>query len=129
MRNVLASGLPLLFLLCTACAPAPLGPQGEALTATLSKLNVANPAADAALHVRQGDMRPVGLYGYACAYPGPTSEALNDLQLKNGLRCLEGTSDAAENARHSKLIQAASAYASAYNTSLMRMAHPSQPAP
>lgn len=129
MRNVAASGLFLLGLLCAACAPEPLGTQGKALTATLSRLNLGNPAADAALHVRHGDMRPVGIYGYVCAYPGTTSKALDDLRLKNGLRCLEGTSDAPESVRHRKLIQAASAYALAYNTALVRLTHPGWPAP
>lgn len=125
MRNVAASALLLLGLLCTACAPAPLGTQGTALAATLSNVNLSDPAADAALHIRQGDMRPVGIYGYTCAYPGAASKALDDLQLKNGLRCLDGTSDAPESPRHGKLIQAASAYAATYNTALVRLAHPS----
>jgi len=124
MRSAATSGLLVLGLLCTACAPAPPGPQGEALTATLSELNIRDPAADVALHVHQGDMRPIGINGYTCAYPGAASKVLDELQLKYGLRCLEGTSDAPENVRHSKLIQKASAYATAYNAALVGLANP-----
>jgi hypothetical protein len=87
-------------------------------------LNIRDPAADVALHVHQGDMRPIGINGYTCAYPGATSKVLDELQLKYGLRCLEGTSDAPENVRHSKLIQKASAYATAYNAALVGLANP-----
>jgi hypothetical protein len=85
------------------------------LKATLSSLKLNDPGEDAKAHVAAGDLRPVGIYGYTCSIPGPGG----NLPLPSvGIRCLDGTSDAAENEEHERLIETARVYALAYDQEL-----------
>lgn len=88
------------------------------LRATLSSLNLKDPGADARAHVAQGDLRPVGIYGFTCSIPGPES---NLPPPKVGVRCLDGTSDALESGEHRRLIEAAEVYALAYDQELKKI--------
>lgn len=91
------------------------GAQTARLRTTLSSLNLKDPGADARTHVAQGDLRPVGIYGYTCSIPGPEG---NLPPPRVDVRCLDGTSDAAESEEHRHLIKVAEDYALAYDREL-----------
>lgn len=119
MRSYLALVICLIALL-VACSSRSTsttqsGDNIATLRATLSKLNLADPAADVAAHVASGDLRPIGLNGYTCSVPGPDA---NKPQQPSGIRCLAGTSDAIEGAEYGRLMTAAEVYAVAYNQAL-----------
>jgi len=94
------------------------GAQAARLRTTLSTLNLKDPGADARAHVAQGDLRPVGVYGFTCSIPGPEGN-LPPPQV--GIRCLDGTSDAVESEEHRRLIKVAADYALAYDRELKKI--------
>lgn len=91
------------------------GREEVTLSATLSHLNLKEPAQDAKEHVASGDLRPVGLIGYSCSVPDARGASLPP---KVAIRCLEGTSDFIESDEHRHLIEVARTYAIAYNEAL-----------
>ena len=92
-------------------------PNVAVLRATLSSLDLANPAADMRAHVGSGDLRPVGLNGYTCTVPGAD---LHPPSSATGIRCLRGTSDAISSAEYARLMKAARNYAVAYDRALSK---------
>lgn len=96
----------------------------ETLQRELSSLDLADPAADLRRNVARGELRPIGVCGFACLAPGLPQAEQPKLQ---AMRILSGTGDVIEGERHRRLIEQARAYATAYNRALSdwRRAHPS----
>jgi outer membrane lipoprotein LolB len=86
----------------------------ETLRRELEAVNLEDPSADVRIHIMRGDLRAVGICGYACFAPGMQSEEARS----RGMRVLLGTSDAIEDGDHMALIVKAHRYARAYNTAL-----------
>ena len=107
-----------------ASAPPAEESQTERLQRELSQLDLADPAADLRRNIAQGDLRPIGVCGFACLAPGLAQGEQPKLQ---AMRILSGTGDVIEGERHQRLIEQARAYATAYNRALSdwRRAHPS----
>jgi len=95
------------------------------LEATLGTLRLDDPAADLRVRIEAGDLRPVGVCGFACLAPGygPGGAAV-----VHGaeLRIIDGSGDVIVGDHHLALKQQAEAYARAYNQALAawRQAHP-----
>lgn len=107
-------------LLAACSAPASDPPLVETarLKVTLATLDLEHPWEDAKRHVAMGDLRPVGIFGFSCAIPGPHGP--ESPPETGGIRCLEGTTDVAEGAEHRHLIDEATAYAMTYDWALQR---------
>lgn len=101
--------------------------QAGQLREALAGLDLEHPEHDMQAHVASGDLRPVGVCGFACLPPG------FDLPVPTGqsLRILPGTGDVVEGADHERLLVQANDYATAYNQALARWlaAHPPAAAP
>ena len=104
---------------CTAKAPAQPDRNEQTLRATLKSLNLQNPASDAMRNFGKGDLRLIGVNGYSCSLPGRPVPAQEELAQKNGMYCLEGTSDVGLR----QLNQQAWAYALHYNVALLKLMH------
>lgn len=83
------------------------------LARTLEGLNLDDPSEDMRAHARSGDLRPVGVCGFACLVPGYGTEAR-----QNDLRIIDGTGDVVMGDAHLALKHRAEAYARAYNEAL-----------
>lgn len=94
------------------------GREETILSATLSHLNLKDPGQDARERVAAGDLRPVGLNGYTCIAPGLKPDGL---PRAGSIRCLDGTADMIASQEHTRLMEAARAYAVAYNLALVRL--------
>ena len=100
------------------------------LEATLQTLRLDDPAADLRVRIEAGDLRPVGVCGFACLAPGygPGGAAV-----VHGaeLRIIDGSGDVIVGDHHLALKQQAEAYARAYNAALAawRQAHPGAATP
>jgi hypothetical protein len=104
-------------LLASACAPKPT-PLASQLRETLSHLSLATPVADLDQNLASGDKRFVCVRGVTSYAPGV--DDASELPGRYGMRCLDGTSDALENADHEKLMDSATSYARVYNSELNR---------
>jgi hypothetical protein len=95
------------------------GPGTVQLLSTLSKMNLVNPIADLDANLAIGDRRFIGINGYSCSEPGVAN---GDQEVVNRFhsRCLEGTGDVIEGNLDWALTDAATAYATKYNTELLR---------
>ena len=82
----------------------------------LRGLNLDDPAADMRATVARGDLRPVGVCGFACLAPGfgPDGAAAHGMEL----RILDGTGDVISGDAHLQLKARVEAYARAYNQAL-----------
>ena len=100
------------------------------LAATLRTLRLDDPAADAREHIAAGDLRPVGVCGFACLAPGAGPAGAPGAHGVD-LRIIDGTGDVIRDDRHLELKARAEAYARAYNAALAawRQAHPEAGAP
>ena len=100
------------------------------LEATLRTLRLDDPAADLRANVEAGDLRPVGVCGFACLAPGygPGGAAVVH---GAGMRIIDGSGDVIVGDRHLALKQQAEAYARAYNEALAawRKVHPGAATP
>ncbi len=83
------------------------------LARTLAGLNLDDPSEDMRAHVRSGDLRPVGVCGFACLAPGYGTEAR-----QAELRIIDGTGDVVMGDGHLALKHRAEAYAREYNEAL-----------
>ena len=104
---------------CTAKAPAQPDRNEQTLRATLRSLNLQNPASDAMVNFGKGDLRLIGVNGFTCSLPGRPVLVQEELAQKNGMYCLEGTSDVGLR----QLNQQARAYALHYNAALLKLMH------
>jgi hypothetical protein len=97
-----------------------VGPGTVQLMAALSKMNLLNPIADLNSNIANGDRRFIGMNSYSCSEPGVKAgdQALVD---RFHTHCLEGSGDIVEGQLHFQLMEAATAYASTYNTELIRL--------
>jgi hypothetical protein len=95
------------------------GPGTVQLLSTLSKMNLVNPIADLDANLAIGDRRFIGINGYSCSEPGV---AIGDQDVVDRFHshCLEGTGDVIEGNLDWALTDAAMAYATKYNTELLR---------
>ena len=95
------------------------------LEATLRTLRLDDPAADLRASIESGDLRPVGVCGFACLAPGHGGGGAATVQGAD-LRIIDGSGDVIMGERHQQLKQQAEAYARAYNAALAvwRQAHP-----
>ncbi|WP_425603971.1 lipoprotein insertase outer membrane protein LolB [Luteimonas kalidii] len=86
------------------------------LAASLQALTLDDPAADMRANARAGDLRPVGVCGFACLAPGfgPEGGAAHGVPM----RILDGTGDVVRGEEHLALKHRAEAYARAYNAAL-----------
>jgi hypothetical protein len=109
----------------SANEPAQMKTQTEVLAAILASLNLTNPVADLDANVSKGDLRFIGIDGYACHAPGVDSDADDHLitSAKYRLRCLPGTGDVLESEKHKALIDKALEYARKYNKALLGRIH------
>lgn len=100
------------------------------LEATLRTLRLDDPAADLRANIEAGDLRPVGVCGFACLAPGygPGGAAVVH---GADLRIIDGSGDVVVGDRHLALKHQAEAYARAYNEALAawRQAHPGATTP
>jgi hypothetical protein len=93
------------------------------LLGTMNKLNLTNPIADVEANVARGDKRFIGINGYACDEPGLDEAHDRALVDRFHTHCLEGTSDVIGGNLDFALLDAAMAYARAYNRELVRRIH------
>ncbi|WP_202840660.1 lipoprotein insertase outer membrane protein LolB [Luteimonas saliphila] len=95
------------------------------LERTLQGLRLDDPAADMAARVAVGDLRPVGVCGFACLAPGYGPDGAAGVHGID-MRIIDGTGDVVLGERHLQLKHRAEAYARAYNAALAawRAAHP-----
>lgn len=95
----------------------------------LRGLDLDDPAADMRATVAGGDLRPVGVCGFACLAPGfgPDGAAAHGMEL----RIIDGTGDVISGDAHLRLKARVEAYARAYNQALSAWlaAHPDAPRP
>jgi hypothetical protein len=89
------------------------------LRVTLQSLNLRHPDQDLEAALKSGDHRFVCVYGITEKAPG-VEELDNAALQRQGMRCLEGTSDAVESPAHDELIRQAISYARDYNVELLR---------
>ena len=107
--------------------PAPVdetgGPAGQ-LQRVLQGLDLADPAADMRMATASGDLRPVGVCGFACLAPGFARQGAASAGA--GLRILDATGDVIAGDAHLRLKAQAEAYARSYNEALSEWldAHP-----
>ena len=95
------------------------GPGTVQLLSTLSKMNLANPIADLDANLASGDRRFIAINSYACSEPG-VADGDRDVVDRFHSHCLEGTGDVIEGNLHWALTDAATSYATKYNTELLR---------
>ena len=89
----------------------------------LEWLTDADPARDLEVAWDRGDRRFIGVYGYAAYIPGVPESASRRLT-EQGVRYLEGTSDAIESRAHGHAVARATEYARRYNELLLeRLRH------
>ncbi len=95
------------------------------LEATLKTLRLDDPAADMRANAEVGDLRPVGVCGFACLAPGYGPDGAAAVHGVD-LRIIDGSGDVIAGDRHMALKHRAEAYARAYNEALAawRQAHP-----
>ena len=113
---------PLATITALATLAAGCGPRHgatEQLRITLQSLDLQRPAQDLDAALMAGDSRFVCVYGITADAPGVESLDRPVLQ-RQGMKCLEGTSDAIESPEHNELIRRASRYARDYNVELLR---------
>ncbi len=89
------------------------------LKKTLRNLTLEDPQKDVGRNISNHDLRFIGINGYGCYAPG-VEQADQTLAQKQGIKCLDGTSDVIENEEHAKLIQTAIKYAREYNLLLLK---------
>lgn len=92
-------------------------PNAWTLEATLASLNLESPASDAMTNFSKGDLRLIGVNSFTCSLPGASVQVQEELAQKNGVHCLEGTSDAGSR----QLNEQAAAYALRYNVALVKL--------
>jgi len=119
----------------TAAQPVPREAADEAtpdaqLERALQGLDLDDPAADMRANVEAGDLRPVGVCGFACLAPGYGAGGATATRGAD-MRILDGSGDVIRGDRHLALKRRAEAYARAYNQALAawREAHPGAPRP
>ena len=95
------------------------GPGTVQLLSTLSKLNLVNPIADLDANLATGDRRFIGINSYSCSEPGIANGDQNAVDRFHS-HCLEGTGDVIEGNLDWALTDTATAYATKYNTELIR---------
>lgn len=95
------------------------GPGTVQLLSTLSKMNLVNPIADLDANLATGDRRFIGINSYSCSEPG-VANSDQDAVDRFHSHCLEGTGDVIEGNLDWALTDAATAYATKYNTELLR---------
>lgn len=100
------------------------------LEATLKTLRLDDPAADLRANIEAGDLRPVGVCGFACLAPGYGPDGAAVVHGAD-LRIIDGSGDVIAGDRHMALKHQAEAYARAYNQALAawRAAHPGAATP
>jgi hypothetical protein len=91
------------------------------LKATISELNLEDPASDARSNFVRGDFRFIGVIDYACHLPGREGIPLEPLAERYGMRCLEGTTDTPESPEHKELQGVVSRYGIIYNATLAQL--------
>jgi hypothetical protein len=95
------------------------GPGTVQLLSTLSKMNLVNPIADLDGNLAIGDRRFIGISSYSCSEPG-VAKGDQDVVDRFHSHCLEGTGDVIEGNLDWALTDAATAYATKYNSELLR---------
>ena len=100
------------------------------LEATLRTLRLDDPAADMRANAEAGDLRPVGVCGFACLAPGYGPDGAAAVHGVD-MRIIDGSGDVIAGDRHMALKHQAEAYARAYNEALAawRKAHPGAATP
>ena len=82
----------------------------------IKKMDLDHPDKDAARHLRRGDSRFLGIYGYSVTFPGtPDDLASWKLVREHGFRGIAGTADTVFGPEHRRLIDVATRYAERYN--------------
>ena len=97
-----------------AGTPDDVPPADEALRRILSGLRLDDPAADARANAEAGDLRPVGVCGFACLAPGHAGDVVDAA----GMRIIDHSGDVILGDHHLRLKHQAEAYARAYNAAL-----------
>jgi len=77
-----------------------------------------SPARELRAAIERGDLRAIGVCGYACMPVGLDSRDYSIVDVRN-LNTIEGTSDAPPNRDAERLNEAAATYATAYNLLLV----------
>lgn len=93
--------------------------QTAILKTELQSLNLQNPKEDLERNFAHGDMRFIGIYGFALYCPG-VDKAIYNLVGRYGIRPIHGTSDAIERGEYGDLINLAIEYARSYNQELLK---------
>ena len=81
----------------------------------LQWLKDANPQQDASKALQAGDFRLMGLVQRSVIIPGVSADRMNHLELKCGVKLIDGVSDTVLNQNHLKLMDLAHQYALQYN--------------
>lgn len=113
-----------------AAASAEAATPDAQLEATLKTLRLDDPAADMRANAEAGDLRPVGVCGFACLAPGYGPDGAAAVHGVD-MRIIDGSGDVIAGDRHMALKHQAEAYARAYNEALAawRQAHPGAATP
>ena len=80
----------------------------------------ANPTADAEAALKKKDYTLLAVQGYTWVIPGTEELKKSEYKARYGVRVIQGTSDAALNKEHLRLIHRATEYAASYNRYLLK---------
>jgi hypothetical protein len=121
VEKLLCIGLLLGLVVGSACrtsTPATASDEGPLTHPGLEWLTHADPVHDCTAAWERGDHRFIGVYGFAPYTPGVPKSA-TEIVKANGVRYLEGTSDAITSPEHGRAVAKATDYARRYNTGLL----------
>jgi len=80
----------------------------------------ANPTTDAEAALKKNDHTLLAVQGYTWVIPGTDESRKSEYKTRYGVRVIQGTSDAAINKEHLRLIRLATEYAANYNRYLLK---------
>lgn len=80
----------------------------------------ADPGADAAKSIKEGNTKFVALYAYQIDIPGVSTEIYREAYMSNNYLGIEGTTDAPCSKEHKRVNRKARKYAAEYNQYLQR---------
>ena len=123
MRKILS--LLLIIMTMNSCQEmdqidlASLSPEERAAVTSLTWLRDADATRDARQAIERGDKRLLAMATRGPNMPGVPAEQVSKAKSVCGIRYVEGSTDAVMGETHLKLLQAAQAYASQYNSIML----------
>ncbi len=118
-RSLISSLLCVALIACASADPAL-----DAYAQKLKWLDDADPQADAARAIAQGDLRLLGLALRAVSIPSVGNDEIQAYEQACGVKLIDGVSDVVRSQEHLRLMQAARSYALRYNAIIKTQCQP-----